>query len=278
MGRLMWRRNRCRVSKTGVRSRWPRSPQPFQFYFAAIPKILGFVIILVLGWIIAALVARVVGAVLRTVKFEELSAKSGLNGFIRSMGVKTDASGFIALVVQWFIRLIALVVAFDALGLPAVSDLLRQLLLWLPNLAVGLVVLIIGGLVANAFAALVRGASSQAGFDNPDLLAQIARVAVWAFAIIIAVDQISIAATLVNTLFMAIVGSAALALGLAFGLGGRDTAAQIVRNWYDQGRANKPRSNAQLRPRQPRLRASDAFPHLELHHLRRNNRAGEQSA
>ena len=209
--------------------------------FAAIPKILGFVIILVLGWIIAALVATVVAAVLRSVRFEELSAQSGFSGFIQNMGMKTDASGFIALVVQWFIRLIALVVAFDALGLPAVSDVLRQLLLWLPNLAVGLVVLVIGGLVAKAFGSLVRGATSQAGFDNPALLAQIAQVAVWAFTIIIAVNQIGIAATLVNTLFMAIVGCAALALGLAFGLGGRDTAAQIVRGWYEQGRVIKPK-------------------------------------
>src|SRR4029453_1753160 len=161
---------------------------------------------------------------------------SGFTGFVHNMGLDTDASGAIALTAKWFIRLIALVVAFDALGLPAVSDVLRQLLMWIPNLVVGIVVLVIGGLAANALGNLVRGATAQADLGNPDLLAKIAKVAVWAFAIIIAVNQIGVAQTLVNALFIAVVGAAALALGLAFGLGGRDTAAEIVRRWYESSR------------------------------------------
>jgi len=207
-------------------------------FFAAIPKILGFLLIIIIGWIIAAIVAKAIAAVLRSVNFNDLANRSGFSGFVKGMGMHTDAAGFIALTTKWFIRLIALVVAFDALGLTAVSDVLRQLLLWIPNLVVGLVVLVIGGLVANAFANVVRGATAQAGFDNPDLLAKVARVAVWAFAIVIAVNQIGVAETLVNSLFLAIVGAAALALGLAFGLGGRDTASEIVKNWYHQSQKN----------------------------------------
>ncbi len=208
-------------------------------FFAAVPKILGFVVILIVGWLIAAAVASAIGAILRRVRFDELAVRSGFAGFVHNMGVEADSSGFIALVAKWFVRLIALVVAFDALGLPAVSEVLRNLLLWLPNLAVALVVLVIGGIVANAFAGVVRGATAQAGFDNPNLLANIARVTVWFFAIVVAVNQIGIASTLVNTLFMAVVGAAALALGLAFGLGGRDTAGQIVRDWYAQARGSE---------------------------------------
>jgi hypothetical protein len=77
-------------------------------------------------------------------------------------------------------------------------------------------------------------------WGNPELLATVARVAVWAFAIVIAVNQIGVAETLVNTLFMAIVGALAHALGLAFGLGGRETEAEIVRNWYESGRGQQP--------------------------------------
>lgn len=175
-----------------------------------------------------------VAALLRTVNFDQLAFRSGFGSFVSNMGIDTDPSGLIGLVVKWFIRLIALVVAFDALGLPAVSDVLRQFLLWMPNLVVGLVVLVIGGLAANAMASLVRGATAQAGLGRPDLLANITRVAVWAFAIVVAVNQIGIASTLVNTLFMGFVGALALAAGLAFGLGGRDTAAKIVENWYQR--------------------------------------------
>jgi hypothetical protein len=201
-------------------------------FFAAIPKILAFAAILVIGWVIAALIARAIAAVLRQVRFNELSAQSGFTGFVQNMGLDTDASGAIALTAKWFIRLIALVVAFDALGLPAVSDVLQQLLMWIPNLVVGIVVLVIGGLAANALGKLVRGATAQADLGSPDLFARIAKVMVWAFAILVAINQIGVAQTLVNTLFAAIVGAAALALGLAFGLGGRETAAEILRRWY----------------------------------------------
>jgi hypothetical protein len=210
-------------------------------FFAAIPKIIGFAIILIVGWFVASLIARAVGHILRAVHFNNLARRSGFADFVQRMGLETDAAGFVAEVVKWFIRLITLVVAFDALGLPAVSDVLRQLLLWLPNLVVAIVVLVIGGLAANALASVVRGTTSEAGFNNPDMLAKIAKVAVWAFAIVVAVNQIGIAQTLINTLFMAVVGAAALALGLAFGLGGRDTAGEVVRKWYRRGQEAAPR-------------------------------------
>lgn len=210
-------------------------------FLAAIPKVIGFVLILVVGWLVASLVAKAVAVVLRSINFNGLAQRSGFAGFVDNTGVKTDSAGFIADVAKWFIRLIALVVAFDALGLPAVSDVLRQLLLWLPNLVVAIAVLVIGGLAANAVSRLVHGATAQAGLGNPDALATIAKVAVWAFAIIIAVNQIGIAATLVNTLFMAVVGAIAVAVGLAFGLGGQDTARQIVRDWYRKGQEAAPK-------------------------------------
>jgi hypothetical protein len=103
------------------------------------------------------------------------------------------------------------------------------------------VILVIAGLAANALGDLVRGSTAQAGLGNPDLLATIVRVAVWSFGIVVAVNQIGIAQTLVNTLFMGFMGALALAAGLAFGLGGRDTAGQIIQNWYRQGREAKPK-------------------------------------
>lgn len=209
-------------------------------FFGAIPKVLGFIVILVVGWLIASLIAKAVGALLRTVNFNSLAERSGFSEFVRKSGTDTDASGMIGGIAKWFVRLIALVVAFDALGLPAVSDVLQQLLLWLPNLVVALVALVIGGIAASALSRLVRGAAAGGGLGNPDFLARIASVAVWAFAIVVAVNQVGVATTLVNTLFTATIGAVALALGLAFGLGARDTAGEIVRNWYLKSREKAP--------------------------------------
>ena len=205
-------------------------------FFAAVPKVIAFAVILVLGWFIAGLVTRLAARILRVVHFNGLSERSGFSGFVRNIGVQTDSADFLAMVANWFMRLIVLVVAFDALGLPAVSDVLRQLLLWLPNLAVGIVVLVIGGLLANAAAGVVRGATASAGFRHPQLIANVARASVWIFAIIVAVNQIGIAQTLVNTLFMGAVAFVVLALGLSFGLGGRDVAGKLLNKWYEEAR------------------------------------------
>jgi len=206
---------------------------------AAIPKILGFLVILVVGWFIAGLIARAVGGILRNINFNHFAQRAGVADFVDKMGVETDPVGVLAAIVKWFVRLLVLIVAFDALGLPAVSQVLNQLLLWIPNLVVALVVLVIAGLGASALHNLVRGATAKAGFSSPDLVANIAYIAVWAFGIVIAVNQIGIAATLVNTLFMGIVAALALALGLSFGLGARETAGEIVRDWYREARASK---------------------------------------
>lgn len=200
--------------------------------FSAIPKVIGFLLIVIAGWFIASLIERGLSALLRTIRFNELSERAGLADFVRKMGMNTDPAGMIGLVVKWFVRLIALVVAFDALGLPAVSEVLRQLLLWLPNVVVALVVLVIGGLAARGLSNLVRGMASEADLSNADFLSKLASMVVWAFAVVVAVNQIGIASELVNIMFTAIVGALALGLGLAFGLGGRETAAEILRKWY----------------------------------------------
>jgi hypothetical protein len=197
-------------------------------FLSAIPRIFGFVVVLIIGWIISSLMARGVEALLHAVKFNELARRSGFADFVQKTGVRDDSAGVIANIVKWFVRLITLVVAFDTLGLPAVSNVLQQLLLWLPNLVVALVVLVIGGLAAKALSQLVRGASAEAGFTNPDMLATVTRVAVWGFTIVVAINQLGIATTLINTVMIGLVGAFTLAFGLAFGLGGRDRAAQLI--------------------------------------------------
>jgi hypothetical protein len=208
---------------------------------AGIPRIIGFLLILLIGWFISGLLARAVASLLRVIRFNDLANRAGITGFVQQMGIRRDASGVMADIVMWFVRLVTLIVAFDALGLPAVSQVLQQFLLWIPNLLVALVILVLTGLAANALARVVRGATAEAGFTNPVLLSNIARIAVWSFGIIIAVNQIGIAQTLVNTLFFGLIGALALALGLAFGLGGRDTAGEIVRSWYLQGQRATPK-------------------------------------
>jgi hypothetical protein len=213
----------------------------FAMILSAIPRIVGFIIIVAIGWFVSSLVAKAITGLLRAIRFEELMQKSGLADFMNKMGTGIDSVGIVAGVVKWIVRVVVLLVAFDTLGLPAVSDVMRQLLLWLPNLVVAIFVLFIGGIAARALGNIVRGATAEGGFANPETLSNVARTAVWSFAVVIAINQLGIATNLINTLFTGFVGALAIALGLAFGLGGRDLASRTLENWYDQAQEAKPK-------------------------------------
>jgi len=200
--------------------------------FAAVPRVIGFLIILGIGWLFAWLVERVIVAVLRAVHVDRFAERAGFAGMAQAL--RHPPSAIAGLLAKWFVRLITLVVAFDELGVPAVSVVFHQLLMWLPNLAVALAVLFVGAIAANALGDVVRAASLRASIARPDLPAAIAKWGVWTFAILVAANQIGIASAMVDILFMAIVGALALAVGLSFGLGARDTAGTIVRDLYDR--------------------------------------------
>lgn len=216
----------------------------FSMILSAIPRILAFIIIVAIGWFVSSLLAKAVTGLLRAIRFEELMQKSGLADFMNKMGTGVDSVGIVAGVVKWIVRVVVLLVAFDALGLPAVSDVMRQFLLWLPNLVVAIFVLFIGGIAARALGNIVRGATAEGGFANPETLANIARTAVWAFAVVVAINQLGIATNLINTLFTGFVGALAIALGVAFGLGGRDLASRTLEGWYDQAQEARPKRRA----------------------------------
>jgi hypothetical protein len=203
-----------------------------------LPALIGALVIILIGWFIAGILGRLVTALLSRVGFDAGAERAGLAGFIRRAGAaRLTASGVMGELVKWFFRLIFLEAAASALHLDAITGILNQIVLFIPNLLVALVVIMVGFLIARFVAALVRGAVGESGFGNAEVLATIAQYAIMAFAVIVAVEQIGVGTTLVNLLFGAVVGALALAVGLAFGLGGRDVAGQVWRGWYTRTQA-----------------------------------------
>src|SRR5579859_43578 len=130
--------------------------------FAFVPKVLGFLVILLIGWLIASALSKALVFLLRKVGFDRLATRIGLTRMEQQMGVSLDAAGILGKGVYWFVFLIFLVPAVDALGLTAVSALLGQVVGYIPNVFVAILVLFLGTLVATLVADLVRGATSKA--------------------------------------------------------------------------------------------------------------------
>jgi hypothetical protein len=209
--------------------------EALQNFLGFLPALVGAILILVLGWIISGLLAGLIERGLKLVGFEHAANSTGINNFIARGGSGWTASKLVAEIVKWFIRLVAIQAAAQILGMERISEIINAILLWLPNLVVALAIVVIGALIARFVSGVVRASTSEMGMGNPDLLAGVARYAIIAFAVVAAVDQLGIAETVVNTLFVMTIGALALAFALAFGLGGQGVAQQITQGWYTRG-------------------------------------------
>ncbi len=202
-------------------------------FLNAIPLVIGALLIIIIGWIIAGALARLVREVLRRIGVDRLFAEhSGRVYGDRTREIKPSV--VTGELVKWLVRLVFLVAAANVLGLTQVSQLLNDVLLWIPNLIVAAIILLVAPLLGRFVRGAIEVGAGEMGFSNAPLLGRIAEIAIVAFAVIIAINQIGIAANLVNTLFIGVVAAVALAFGLAFGLGGRDVAAQLTQRWYEQ--------------------------------------------
>ncbi len=213
-------------------------------FLSAIPQVLGALIIIIIGWLIASALAKVATELLRRAGADRLMATHGSEVY-GQRSAQFKPSTIVGEIVKWIIRFVFLVAAANVLGMTQVSQLLNQVLLWIPNLLVAAVILLIAPVLARFVRGAIEVGAGQMGFTNAPLLGRVAEIAIIAFAVIIAINQIGIAANLVNTLFIGLVAALALAFGLAFGLGGQSVAAQLTQEWYQSTRQTADRVRQQ---------------------------------
>jgi hypothetical protein len=229
-----------------------------------LPSILGAVLVLVAGWFISAFLAAVVGKGLNYLGFDRAAEQSGFGDFVRRSGAGWTPSRIIAECVKWFVRLIFIQAAAGLLMMPQLTAIINSIVLFIPNIIVAVGIIVIGSLLARFLSTAVQGSVSEMGVGNPYVLSAFTKYAVMAFAILAAVDQLGIAKTVVATVFIGLVASVSVALGLAFGLGGRDVAAKICNNWYDSGVRAMQRGEMEFDPNARDFHGSEygvEFPH-----------------
>jgi hypothetical protein len=195
---------------------------------SAIPSILGAALILLLGWIITGGLAGALARGLRALHVNTAADRAGVTSVLQRARLRSDAAGVVAGVVKWYLRLIVVLMAADAVKLTAVSTIVNQVLAFIPNLVVAVLILAAFSWLAS-LARNLATASLEPTMPNARTIGLLAYGATFGFGVIAAATQIGVATSLINILFVGIVGGLALAFGLAFGLGGRDEAAQIWR-------------------------------------------------
>jgi hypothetical protein len=212
-----------------------------------IPQFLGGLVILIVGFIVAAILRAVVVRLFRYLNLERWFKRAGMDRVIQF----GDWPNILAEIVRWAVIIIFLIPAVEAWGLPQVTAVLNQLLFFLPNVFVAVVVGFVGLAIANILADVVKTSTLGLGHSSSNLLANIAKYSLLFFTGLIILNQLGVAADLVKILFTGIVAMLALAGGLAFGLGGQDKARQLLDNLNQKIEEEKPKLTTQPRPQQP---------------------------
>lgn len=203
--------------------------------------------ILIAGFAIAKMVERGTATGLRRIGFDRWMQEGGVTEALARAGTELDPSGVLAKLVFWTVMLLVILLASDALGLVVVSALFTELLAYIPSVIAAIVILILGILLGEFVKNLVL--ASAGGMGGVPTLARAGKAAVILLAIFMALGQLGIAEQIVLVAFIAVAGAAALAAGIAFGLGARDLAGELAREWYERSRIQ--------RPREPRTDESD---------------------
>src|SRR5918911_4115189 len=207
--------------------------QPLQdaigVFLSYIPQLIGAIVILVIGYIIARALQALVGRLLESIGFDRWMERGGIKQFFDRAQTQETPHSILGKLVFWFIFIIAITMAADALGIPQVSAILGQLIGYIPNIIAAILILILAALLANFLAGIVRGATGS------EVLSSIARYAIIVYAAFAALTQLGIAVQLTANTFLILLGAVALAAALAFGIGGREVARDILEKAYNRG-------------------------------------------
>lgn len=197
-------------------------------FIGFLPNLIGAIIILVLGWIVGMIVAMLIDRLFRLVGLQALFEKAKVEDMLKKANASLDATALLASVAKWIIYLVAFISAASAMNLTAVAEFLNSVLNYVPQVIIAAAILLIGLVLANFLAAVVKGSIQTADLKFADTSSLIVRWSIIIFSFMAALSQLGIAANMINTLFIGFVGFLAIAGGLAFGLGGKDAAAEFI--------------------------------------------------
>lgn len=215
-----------------------------------LPALVGAAIILLTGYFLARQIQRWADDTLKRVDFNRMAAAGGLDEVVVRTGSRLDPVRALTKLLFWLVMLVVILLASTALGLESINEMFGIMLAFIPTLITGIAIVILGIIVGEFVRALiVASAGRLAGVPT---VAKLAKGAVIVISLFMALQQVGVAEEIVTAAFTLILGAAALAVGLAFGLGNRELAGEITRRWYEEGQRRDRRVSDRDEPNTPR--------------------------
>ena len=196
-----------------------------------LPRFVGAILIFFIGWLIAIAAGKLAWHIVKFLQLDRGLESAGFKQIWERSGYKLDTGKFFYELVKWFGIVLSLMFATEILQLPRITEFLTTVVEYLPNVFIAAIILIIGVLVGRFAEHAVRGSVKVAGLYSANFLAMVAKWAVLIFSLLIALDQLQIDTQVLKIAEIGIVVAVALAVGLAFGLGGKEHADELLTKW-----------------------------------------------
>jgi len=200
----------------------------WQSFLIFIPKLLGAIIIFVIGWFISIGIEKLVAEILVRLKINQFFERTGWKEALEKAELKVNLAEFIGAICKWILVIVFLSAAVEILGFYQFAVLLNRLIGWLPNLIVAIAIFVVAIIVADIIEKIIRASIKKIGVNYVGFFGLITRGGIYIFAGLMILSQLRVAPAIINAIVYAFVGMIALALGLAFGLGGKEAAGELV--------------------------------------------------
>jgi hypothetical protein len=199
-------------------------------FISFLPKLILSLVIFLIGWLFAAIIGKVIQEVLKRVQLDKLTQMKKWGKSLEKADFEFVPSEFIGSLCKWILLIVVLSISVEILGLSQFSFFLNEVVVWLPNLLVAVLIFVAIAVIANFTEKLVRASVHGTTVGYSKLAGAVSKWAIWIFGIGAILIQLGIATSLIIVIFQGLVALLAIAGGLAFGLGGKEVAADILKN------------------------------------------------
>ena len=203
-----------------------------QDILGVLPKLLAALVILLIGWLVAKLLENLVSRLLKRIGFNSLAERAGIEGFMRNAGFKQEVSWLVGRLVFWMLVLVFVLSAAETLQMDTLALSIQKVVGFIPNLILVIFILVFGAVLARLAGRLVRATAMDAEIDFAEFLGKLVHHVVLIVIIVLAVSQLELDSSVIDTSFAAIIGAVALAVALTLGLGSRQISYNIICGVY----------------------------------------------
>jgi hypothetical protein len=202
-----------------------------------IPKLIGALIIFIVGWFIAVWLGKLVAEILKRIKFDKIFENKKWEEAMQKAELKVSMSGFVGALVKWILVIVFLLAAVEILGMAQFAGFLKDIVAWLPNVIVAAAIFVVAAIAADILEKLVKAVVGKMDVKYVNWIGSVVRWSIWVFAILASLSQLGIGSDIIQILVTGFVALIVISGGLAIGLGGKDTAKEMI-----EGLRNKLRS------------------------------------